>query len=126
MPRAMSRPREPVETTGTSLTTPPSPSFMIAPLPNCLSIWLTARSIALSRFASIFTLLNPVVRLVLFRQVYDLQWVVDSSFAFELALEKNHFCHRGFTEFMTLPSFKFFSEFCRWSVILPPTPDSQV
>src|SRR5215468_3233429 len=102
MPNAISSPREPVETTGTSLTMPPSPSFMIAPLPNCLSIWLTARSIALSRFASIFYLLNPVVLLVLLRQVYDLQWVVNSSLSFELTLEKNHFCHRRLTEFMTL------------------------
>src|SRR5439155_159957 len=29
-----------------------SPSFMIAPFPNCFSIWLTARSIARSRFTS--------------------------------------------------------------------------
>src|SRR5213078_4044159 len=29
-----------------------SPSFMMAPLPNCFSIWLTARSIARSRFTS--------------------------------------------------------------------------
>src|SRR5262245_15950703 len=112
IPKAISSPREPVETTGTSFTMPPSPSFMIAPLPNCLSIWLTARSIAFSRFTSIFRLLQkPVVRLVSLRQGYNFQGVVGGSFSFELTLEKDHFCHRRFAEFMTLPFFKFFHEF---------------
>src|SRR5438552_2968321 len=36
-----------------------SPSFMIAPLPNCFSIWLTARSIARSRFTSMLMCRPP-------------------------------------------------------------------
>src|SRR5882724_152041 len=42
------------------------------------------------------------------RQGYDSQPVVYSSFSSEFALKKDHFCHRGFAEFMTLPFFKFF------------------
>src|SRR5437016_4734695 len=52
MPRAMSRPSEPVGRQATSCASASSPSFMMAPLPNCFSIWLTARSIARSRFTS--------------------------------------------------------------------------
>src|SRR6266849_7777427 len=52
MPRAMSRPSEPVGRQATSCDSASSPSFMMAPLPNCFSIWLTARSIARSRFTS--------------------------------------------------------------------------
>ena len=57
MPSAMSKPKEPVEMTAMSLIKPPSPSFMIDPLPNCFSIWLTARSIAFCRFTSMASLL---------------------------------------------------------------------
>src|SRR5262245_56904762 len=52
MPSAMSRPIDPVGSAGMSATCAPSPSFMMAPLPNCFSIWLNARSIARSRFTS--------------------------------------------------------------------------
>src|SRR5213080_44922 len=52
IPRAMSRPSEPVGRQATSCASASSPSFMMAPLPNCFSIWLTARSIARSRFTS--------------------------------------------------------------------------
>src|SRR5207249_4481510 len=52
MPSAISRPSEPVGRQATSCASASSPSFMMAPLPNCFSIWLTARSIARSRFTS--------------------------------------------------------------------------
>src|SRR5947199_890047 len=52
MPSAMSRPSEPVGSAGMSPARAASPSRMIAPLPNCFSIWLSARSIARSRFTS--------------------------------------------------------------------------
>src|SRR5262245_52095086 len=53
-PSAKSRPSEPVGSAWMSWwASASSPSFMIAPLPNCFSIWLTARSIARSRFTSI-------------------------------------------------------------------------
>src|SRR5438552_10343747 len=52
MPRAMSRPREPVGRQAASCASAASPSRMMAPLPNCFSIWLRARSIARSRFTS--------------------------------------------------------------------------
>src|SRR2546422_3408196 len=52
MPSAMSSPSEPVGRQATSWASASSPSFMMAPLPNCFSIWLTARSIARSRFTS--------------------------------------------------------------------------
>src|SRR5262249_44012351 len=52
MPSATSSPSEPVGSDAMSWARASSPSFMIAPLPNCFSIWLTARSIARSRFTS--------------------------------------------------------------------------
>src|SRR2546422_2163039 len=52
MPSARSSPSDPVGSAGMSWESAASPSFMMAPLPNCFSIWLTARSIARSRFTS--------------------------------------------------------------------------
>jgi hypothetical protein len=52
-PSAMSSPRLPVEIVATSRKSASAPSFMIEPLPKDFSIWLTARSNARSRFASI-------------------------------------------------------------------------
>jgi hypothetical protein len=49
----MSRPSEPVETTGMSVTTLPSPIFMIEPLPNCFSIWASAAASAFALLSSI-------------------------------------------------------------------------
>src|SRR5690349_15173273 len=49
MPSAMSRPSEPVGMTWTSRSTGSLPRRMIAPLPNCLSIAASARSIAFVR-----------------------------------------------------------------------------
>src|SRR5207249_10641392 len=46
-PSAMSRPIEPVETTSTGTRALSSPSFMMAPFPNCFSICCSARSSAL-------------------------------------------------------------------------------
>ena len=37
-----------------------SPSFMIAPLPNCFSIWLIARSIARSRLLTSVAAMLPL------------------------------------------------------------------
>src|SRR4029453_9940450 len=54
MPSARSSPSEPVDSAARSwCASVSSRSFMIAPLPNCFSIWLTARSMARSRFTSI-------------------------------------------------------------------------
>src|SRR3984893_6088598 len=44
MPRAMSRPSEPVEMTSLSVAASREPSFMIEPLPNARSIWPRAAS----------------------------------------------------------------------------------
>src|SRR5437868_6284949 len=44
MPRAISRPSEPVETTSTSATPSREPNFMIEPLPKARSIWPRAAS----------------------------------------------------------------------------------
>src|ERR1043165_511459 len=52
MPSARSRPSEPVGITWTSRSIGSLPSRMIAPLPNCLSIAASARSMALSRAGS--------------------------------------------------------------------------
>jgi hypothetical protein len=48
MPRARSRARAPVGTVSMAIE-PLSPIFMTAPVPNCFSIWLRARSRALPR-----------------------------------------------------------------------------
>src|SRR5690242_17070435 len=54
MPRAMSRPREPVDTDSTSKLAAPSPRRITEPLPNCFSIWPNAAASAFLRFSSIF------------------------------------------------------------------------
>ena len=56
-PSALSREGDPVEIEST-LTSWASPSFMTAPLPKCLSIWLSARSRAFV-FSSFFTVGAP-------------------------------------------------------------------
>ena len=62
MPRAMSSESDPVEIAPTVMLAVASPIFMMAPLPYCFSIWLSARSSARFRSASFWAMsCSPVV-----------------------------------------------------------------
>ena len=79
MPSAMSRPKDPVEVVSMSWTGLSAPSFIIEPLPNCRSIWVSALSSAFLRSAFAFAFLDVSIVKISAPAIFSL--LVVSAFA---------------------------------------------
>src|ERR1044071_764087 len=122
IPRAISSPRDPEEITGKSFGIPASPSFIMAPLPNCRSIWLTARSSAFSRFTSIYCLLEFELSVAsqLGAELYSSQLTVTRPFGLEHALEYNYLTDGASGKFKIVQAVDFLAQVFRRPATLAP------